>query len=489
MITRLTITMSCACALALSQNQNPKGQLTERERQMMEELAQLKMRVAALEQRTGSAALEQRTASTACGPSLALLPIAVQAAAVQPPPSSPAGQSTTAASTQPQNVALVPTPADPLAGTTINVALDTYYGYNFNNPIGRANLSRAYDVSSNSFSLSQAAVILENAPDPQKGKRWGLRVDLQFGQATQTLQGNPANEPRPEIYRNIFQAYGTYVVPVGHGLTLDFGKWASSLGIEGNYAKDQFNYSRSFWFNFLPFYHMGLRANYKINDAFAINYWLTNGTQQTEAFNNFKDELFGMAMTPHRNVSWTVNYYFGQEHPDVTFYNNEAFVSPPPPSSLPTLQGVPFEPIVNPPTGHLHIFDTYLTWNVTPRLTLAGEADDVIERLYNNSSPAHTDGGAGYLHYQLTPKFGLAARAEYLSDRGGLFTGVTQALKETTFTLDYKLADGFILRPEWRRDFSNQPYFLTNTLGVLKKEQTTATVGVLWWFGAKQGSW
>ena len=132
-----------------------------------------------------------------------------------------------------------------LKGTTINVSLDAYYDYNFNDPIGRVNLLRAYDVSSNAFSLNQAAVIFERAPDVDAGRRYGARLDLQFGQATATLQGNPVNEPRPAIYRNIFQAYGTYVIPVGSGLTVDFGKWASSLGIEGNYTQFQINYSRS----------------------------------------------------------------------------------------------------------------------------------------------------------------------------------------------------------------------------------------------------
>jgi Putative beta-barrel porin-2, OmpL-like. bbp2 len=90
-----------------------------------------------------------------------------------------------------------------LNGTTINMVMDGYYAYNFNDPIGRANLLRAYDVSSNAFSLNQADFIIEHAPDPANGKRFGARIDLQFGQATETLQGNTANEARPEIYRNI----------------------------------------------------------------------------------------------------------------------------------------------------------------------------------------------------------------------------------------------------------------------------------------------
>jgi hypothetical protein len=125
--------------------------------------------------------------------------------------------------------------------TTVNLGLDGHYAYNFNAPVGRVNLLRAYDVLSNNFNLSQASVIFDREPDVGAGRRFGARLDLQFGQATDTLQGNPANEPRPAIYQNIFQAYGTYVAAVGHGLTIDFGKWSSSLGIEGNYTKDQMN--------------------------------------------------------------------------------------------------------------------------------------------------------------------------------------------------------------------------------------------------------
>ena len=375
-----------------------------------------------------------------------------------------------------------PKARDFLHGTTLNFLIDGYYGYNFNDPIGRVNLLRAYDVSSNAFSLNQADVVLENAPDLANGKRYGARLDLQFGQATETLQGNAANEPRPEVYRNIFQAYGTYVVPVGSGLTVDFGKWASSIGIEGNFTQDQMNYSRSYWFDFLPFYHEGARAHYQFNQKFGVNYWVTNGTQQTEPFNGYKDELFGFVLQPTKNITWTVNYYLGQEHPDFQFVANG-------PPSLPTFQGQPFEPIVNPPSGKLHIFDSYATWNTTPKLTLAAEADYVIERLLTTSAPSHSEGGAAYAHYQLTPKIAFAGRGEYLSDSGGLYSGKTQALKETTLTFEYKFAQGFLMREEWRRDWSNQPYFLSSTLGVLKESQQTVTLGLVWWFGGKEGAW
>ena len=367
-------------------------------------------------------------------------------------------------------------------GTTINMTFDGYYAYNFNEPIGRANLLRAYDVSSNAFSLNQADFIMEHAPDPANGKRFGARIDLQFGQATETLQGNPANEARPEIYRNIFQAYGTYIVPVGSGLSVDFGKWASSLGIEGNYTKDQMNYSRSYWFDYLPFYHAGLRASYAFTPWISGHYWTVNGTQQTEPFNNFKDQMFGFEAKPHKSIDWVMNYYLGQEHPDFEYVTNG-------PPNLPEQQGLPFLPIPNPPKGKLHIFDSYATWIATPKLTFALEGDYVISRVQTYSAPQHTDGGALYARYQFNPLLSLAGRTEYLSDRGGLYSGKEQALKEFTVTFDQAVGDGFLMREELRHDFSNQPYFLTDTLGNLSNSQTTATVGVVWWFGGKQGAW
>jgi hypothetical protein len=374
-----------------------------------------------------------------------------------------------------------------LHGATLNFLIDEYYEYNFNNPVGRVNALRAYDVLSNNISLNQADVVFEKAPDVDAGQRFGMRLDLQFGQATDTLQGNPSNEPRPDIYRNIFQAYGTYVAPIGNGLTVDVGKFGSSIGIEGNYTKDQMNYSRAYWFNYLPFYHMGVRAAYKVNDKLTLNYWIVNGTNQVEATNGYKDELFGFTTSPTKEINWTVNYYIGQEHPD------RLEVSPTGP--IPVQPGLSFSAIRPAPNGKLHIFDTYGTWQAAPKLSFALEGDYVIEREWattapgESSSPSHVIGGAGYARYQFSPKITAAFRGEYLSDRGGLFSGTTQALKETTATFDYKVTDGFLMRYEWRWDFSNQPTFFTHQNDVLSKQQQTATIGVIWWFGGKEGAW
>jgi hypothetical protein len=460
----------------------------------------LALRVSALEdelhRQRGGAAVE--TASLK--PAVLVAPRADLRSSVESVPSSgvvetspaPVASAQVATASGAQVAAAPSTPASSIlptflpGGATLNYMFDGYYEYDFNHPIGRIQYLRAYDVLSNSFSINQADVVFDLDPDVAEGRRYGARVDLQFGQATSTLQGNPTNEARPDIYRNIFQAFGTYVFPLGKGLSVDFGKWASSLGIEGNYTKDQVNYSRSFFFDYLPFYHMGVRASYKVTDKLAFNYWLVNGTNQTEPTNSYKDELFGFTAQPTKNISWTTNYYIGQDHPDVAPATN---------CTAPLQPGLCLRPITPAPNGKANIFDSYVTWNATPKLTFSVEGDYVISREWANGAPGQSaapslvDGGAAYTRYQWTPKMALGGRFEYFNDRNGLYSGTAQALKEFTGTYDYKVGEGLLTRLEYRRDWSNVPFFLTNKPGVLSASQPTFTVGVVWWVGGKQGAW
>ena len=433
-------------------------------RELHEQLGRLAARLNALEAGPGGAA--NATATTSA-------------------PSSSATVSSGASATQ-TGAAPVLTPEDAptlsfFRGTTINVGVDGYYGYNFNAPVGRVNLLRAYDVTSNSFNLNQASLVVEHLPSAES--RFGGRLDLQFGQATETLQGGSQNEQRPQVWRNLFQAYGSYLAPIGTGLQLDFGKFASALGNEGNYSKDQIAYSRAYSFNYLPFYHMGLRANYNVTPKVNVAYWLVNGANDTEDLNGFKSQAVLFTLKPASTLTWNVNYYFGQEARDV-----QPTLNPGLPTS-PTQPGLPVANIAPAPNGREHIFDTYATWQATKKITVIGEADYVLNRAVQEQQPARVIIGGLTAKYALPHDWNVGARVEYFDDRGGLFSGVTQALKEFTFVTDRQLAPGFIARAEFRRDWSNQRFFLTDTAGVLKPAQSTATLGLMYWWGTKQGSW
>ena len=145
------------------------------------------------------------------------------------------------------------------------------------------------------------------------------RLDLMFGQNTETMQGGAQNEPRPQVYRNIFQAYGTYVFPVGSGLTVGFRQvlqCARLLRITMPTMKSTIpDPSLS---TILPFYHMGVRTTYEINKKLTAQYWLVNGANQTEDFNGFKSNAFLLTVKPTKTISWNLNYYLGTENRTLT---------------------------------------------------------------------------------------------------------------------------------------------------------------------------
>jgi hypothetical protein len=307
-----------------------------------------------------------------------------------------------------------------------------------------------------------AALIVESAPDLEAGRRFGARIDLQFGQATETVQGSAANEPRPEVYRNVWQAYGTYVFPVGRGLQADFGKFASNLGYETNYAKDNNHFSRAYLFNFLPFYHSGVRLSLPVSDNTTLMYMLTNGINQAEDFNDFKSHHVTAMLKPAANVSWTTSYYFGQEQPD---------------------GGQP-----EGPDGYFRVFDSYLTFTVTPAVSLSLDVNYVTSEVNKGDTALSLQGTGAYVRYQATTPAALSLRYERLDDEG-LFGGSDQVLQELTATTEYRFADGFLGRVEFRRDWSNEPFFTGPQPGDRRRHQNTLLVGLVWWFGNKSGVW
>jgi hypothetical protein len=352
--------------------------------------------------------------------------------------------------------------SDPWQHIRFGATVEGYYQYNWNRPYDRVNLLRAYDTRANVFGIQQAAIVVESATDVEAGRRFGARVDLQFGQATETVQGSPANEPRPDVYRHIWQAYGSYVFPLGRGLQTDFGKFASNLGYETNYAKDNNHFSRAYLFNFLPFYHSGLRVSLPVADQLTLMYMLTNGIQQTEDFNDFKSSHVVAIVKPVSDLTWTINYYFGQEQSD---------------------GGEPTGP-----DGFFRVFDTYAAYQVTPALSVGIDVNYVTNEVNKSDEALSLQGTGAYVRYQVSDPAALSLRYERLDDEG-LFGGIDQVLQEVTLTGEYKFAEGFLARAEFRRDWSNELFFTGPTSDDPRTHQNTFLVGLVWWFGNKSGAW
>jgi hypothetical protein len=205
-----------------------------------------------------------------------------------------------------------------------------------------------------------------------------------------------------------------------------------------------------------------LRLSLPVNDQVTVIYMLTNGIQQTEDFNDYKSNHFTAIVKPIGTVSWTTSYYFGQEQPDGA------------------------EP--DGPDGFFRVIDSYVAYNPTSKLGFGIDANYVTNEVSHADEALSLQGVGAYARYQVSSPAAVAVRYERLDDQG-LFGGIVQVLQEVTATLEYKFADGFLMRGELRRDWSNEHFFTGPRPADLRTHQNTALVGLVWWFGNKQGAW
>ena len=200
--------------------------------------------------------------------------------------------------------------------TEVSGFVDAYYGYNFNRPDVGTNVTvfdnqlRNFDTKHNQFSLNQAKLVLNNAPT--EDHRVGFRLDLNFGPATEIIH---AGEPGGvNVFRNLQQAYLSYLAPVGKGLQIDFGKFVTYHGNEVIETKDNWNYSRSILFAFgIPYYHYGVRLTYAVSDKFTLGFAMHNGYNNVVDNNARKSFSVQAIIKPTSKLTFYQNYTGGPE--------------------------------------------------------------------------------------------------------------------------------------------------------------------------------
>jgi len=330
--------------------------------------------------------------------------------------------------------------------TELSGFVDAYYSYNFNTPDTRkAGPERTFDVQHNSISLNLAELSLEKKPTTDS--RGGFRLDLDYG-PTQDIVN--ASEPSgPNIFRNIGQAYLSYQAPLGKGLQIDVGKFVTPLGFEVIKTKDDWNYSRSLLFTLaIPFYHMGVRATYNVNDKLALAGYVVNGWNNAVTNIDKKTVIGQVTVKPTSALAFTETYIGGPQIPNTTDWR--------------------------------HVSDTVATFSIS-KLSLAGNYDYGQDK--ESGATVRWQGVAAYAKYQANDWFALSPRWEYYDDEHGFTSGAAQKIKEFTITSEFKHKDGVIARLEYRHDYSDIPFFLKNTRD--SNRQNTFTVGLLYAFSTK----
>jgi hypothetical protein len=355
--------------------------------------------------------------------------------------------------------------------------VDGYYGYNFNKSFNRRNQLRNFDFKNNEFGLNLAELVVERKP--AEDSRFGFRLDLDFGPATDWVH---SVEPGGgEVYKNVQQAYGSFLAPVGKGLQIDVGKFVTWNGAEVIETKDNWNYTRGLLFAWaIPYYHAGVRATYTVNDKVTLMGALVNGWNNVEDNNGGKTAGLSLTMKPTPKLTIIQNYTGGPEQDD----------------SVPLLPGITGKHFFR------HLSDTIVTYNINTKVFLMGNYDYAIERQRTTGGKVHWQGLAAYLHYMPSDKWAFTPRFEWFQDHDGFATcsedplvrcAAGKTFKEITVTGEYKFAKNVLGRLEFRNDSANTPFFrkstqlpLLNPESVLSKNQTTITAGVVFTFSTRE---
>ena len=406
-----------------------------RERILLDRVAELERRLANLEQAASTAATPPAaTATPAANP--AASPAQSQDPAAAPAPS-PASSPTWSAG-----------PID------FSGRVSAYYTFNANHPAGMNNQLYNFNTKANQFSLDMAEFNLSHTADPV-----GFELDLGFGRAFDIIAGS---EQQPSVFRNIRQAYVSFKPPKGKGLEIDFGKFVTSAGAEVIETDTNWNYSHSLLFAWaIPYYHFGVRTSLPMGKYFTGGFQVVNGWNNVEDNNSGKTIGLTGALVM-KKFSWFTNYYAGPENAGTN-------------------------------KGWRNLFDTTLL------LTPPGKVNAYINFDYaQNKLPVGVltvtgkdigkwYGIAGALHVQATSKWAFTPRVEWFKDRDGLaIGGPSQDLKEVTLTGEYKMIEGLFGRFEYRRDWSNVPFFDKNSNPASHKNQDTLSLGILAFFGPKR---
>jgi len=370
--------------------------------------------------------------------------LAAGAFAQNTPPTDPnaAPQTTPAAAT--------PAPATPPSpwtkgGVDMYVLGDVYGTLNFNHPASGYNGLYNFDDRANQAHLNFTKFSMEKASGIL-----GFRVDVGFGR---TLDVISAGDDAPSGFKYLEQMYVEFRPPKSHGIQIDFGKWVTSAGAEVIESNNNWNYSRSLLFAWaIPYYHFGARATIPVTKTFSTGVQLVNGWNSLGVNNSF--ETVGLV----GNFTWKK-----------AAFNNTYYTGPQQEGLIRAYRQVYDTNLVLTPSGKLSAylnFDYGTDKNIGPRQKWTGFA--------------------GALRYQVTNRFAFAPRAEFFNDINGFSTGVKQVVKEITLTGEFKIRDGLISRLEYRRDMSDQPYFDRGAGVMVAKNQSTAALAFIAFFGPKK---
>jgi hypothetical protein len=339
---------------------------------------------------------------------------------------------------------------------TIDVSgfVSATYFWNFNDPDGSDQFGANAPVDllhpdANSFSLDQLWLTISRDVSPEQ--RAGFKAEFVYGKTASILSGDNVDGSAGNDF-DLYQGYVTYLAPLGAGVTIQAGKFATLIGAEVASSRDNWNVTRGNVYNYLqPINHTGVIASTPIGPVTAT-FGVVDETRAFPATN----------ADPNHNKA----LLFGASAAGETFAGSFAG----------TYGRSPFGSSAD---DKELILDFIFRMTPSEKIAAYVNADYVS---FEDSASTDVDGYgiAAAARFALGERAGIAGRLEYLSldpDSGGALS-----IFGITGTLDYALTDALTMRGELRYDDATDggPIYVGD--GGLEGDQVTAGLELLYGF-------
>ena len=193
---------------------------------------------------------------------------------------------------------------------TLSGYLETYYSYDFANPLNHNRPSFIYSHNRhNEVNLNLAFIKAAYKKDI-------VRANLALATGTY-MNANLSAEPG--VLKNIYEANAGVKISKTKNIWVDAGVFASHIGFESAISKDCWNLTRSMLADNSPYYESGVKVSYtSANEKLFLSGLILNGWQRIQRVDGNNTPAFGHQLTykPSAKVTLNSSSFIGNDKPD-----------------------------------------------------------------------------------------------------------------------------------------------------------------------------
>lgn len=291
-------------------------------------------------------------------------------------------------------------------GISFSYYLDSYYSYDFTEPVGNLRQYVTQAARHNEFNINLA--LIKASYEDEK-----FRANL----ALQTGTYPSVNYAEPTALAQMINE-ANVGVKIGNSSWIDVGVMGGHFGYESVFTLDNELYTQALATEYTPYYQTGIQYSNQINEEITVRAVILNGWQNI--YENNDDKAAGLGVDYQLNDQIMISYgnFVGREPNfgnDIRFHNNVA----------------------------ASYSQDQLSGALSLDYTIEGQDNVLFITLIGK--------------YQLNEKLSVGGRYEFVDDENGVLLGTNFNSNIITSSLNYHFAENIAFKTEAKLYFGNEP--------------------------------